>query len=208
MDILSHGLWAAVGAKAANRKRSPCLAGRQALEPMAIGSRSNNKWLNPYWTFFWGMFPDLFAFTIPVLMLIGTILTGHMSLGDWPKPEHGEPPSNQAWQGLTLASTLYQYSHSLVIFVLVMAVIYGVTKYRRVRFPLEMFGWFLHILMDIPTHTYAFFPTPVFWPISQWRFNGYSWAHPWLLAVDYGLLVLFFLILRKKKSSVGHPELQ
>jgi len=184
MDILSHGLWAAAGAKGVNTS-SPL--------------RSRDKELNPYWAFFWGVFPDLFAFTIPFILLLWNIVTGHMALRDWPRPEHGEPPAGGHWPGLQLATTLYQYSHSLIIFVIVILTVWGVVQYRRRQFPLEMFGWLLHILMDIPTHSYRFFPTPVFWPISQWKFDGISWAHPLFMAVNYGLLIVIFLVLRKKK---------
>ncbi len=184
MDILSHGLWAAAGAKAS--KRAPRLGSGN----IRVG-----------WAFFWGMFPDLFAFTIPFTFLFWSILTGETALRDWPRPERGEPPEGNHWAGVQLASTLYQYSHSLVIFTIVVLVVLGIVLWRKKRMPIEMFGWLLHILIDIPTHTYRFFPTPVFWPISEWKFDGFSWANPVFMVVNYGLLVVVFIILRRKKRS-------
>lgn len=177
MDILSHGLWAAAGAQGAN-ETSPL--------------RSRNKKINAYWALFWGMFPDLFAFTIPFVWLLWRVVTGEVHYGDWPRPEQVEPVGHEQWPMFQLASTLYRYSHSLVVFgiVAIAVLLYCYTLKKRI--PFEMLGWPLHIFMDIPTHTYQFYPTPVFWPISEWRYDGVSWAHPEFLAVDYLLLVLVF----------------
>ena len=188
MDIFSHGLWAAAGAKGVN--------GSSRLG-------SSNKQFNPYWAFFWGMFPDLFAFTIPFILLFWSMLAGETALRDWPRPERGEPPASNHWAGVQIASTLYPYSHSLVIFTIVVLIVWGIAHWRKRRMPLEMFGWLLHILIDIPTHTYRFFPTPAFWPISQWKFDGFSWANPVFMVVNYGLLVILFLWLRRKKRIIS-----
>ncbi len=183
MDILSHGLWAAAGAHGSSR----------------LGS--SNKRVHPWWAFFWGMFPDLFAFTVPFIALLWNILTGGMAVGDWPRPEQGEPPTAHQWPGLLLASTLYQYSHSLIIVLIVAVALLLYCYLRKKRFPLEMLGWPLHILLDIPTHTYQFFPTPALWPLSQWKFDGYSWAHPVFMVANYSALIIVFLVLRKRKSA-------
>ena len=64
----------------------------------------------------------------------------------------------------------------------------------------ELGGWLIHILLDIPTHSYRFFPTPVFWPFSGWKFNGLSWATPWFLIVNYAAIIIIYLLLRRKKE--------
>ncbi|MBI5742400.1 MAG: hypothetical protein HZA25_00995 [Candidatus Niyogibacteria bacterium] len=53
--------------------------------------------------------------------------------------------------------------------------------------------------MDVPTHTYLFFPTPLFWPFSHYYFSGISWGTPWFLITNYSLLALTFWLLRKKE---------
>ena len=174
MDILSHGLWSGVAYKAANNK--------------------TDKKLNIKWAMFWGVFPDLFAFTIPVAWLFWNIIIGTMSPADFPRPTGIEPPAVQQtqWQ-FQLASILYKYSHSLLIFASVFGLVYFVCK----RPVWEMGGWLLHILLDIPTHTYRFYPTPILWPISDFKFSGFSWGTPWFLVTDYGLLILCYLYLKR-----------
>ena len=157
MDIFSHGLWAGIGAEIIKRKKKKPLSIRLAM--------------------FWGVFPDLFAFTIPFLLLFWSGTFGYKI-------------SPQVWE---ISHPLYNISHSLVTFAVVMAALYLATR----RIHLEMFGWLLHILMDIPTHSYRFFPTPFLWPISGFKFNGFSWGHPWFIALDYLLLAVVFLIIKK-----------
>jgi len=53
-------------------------------------------------------------------------------------------------------------------------------------------AWGLHVVMDVPTHSYALFPTPVFWPIAQWKFDGWQWMTPDILVPNYVLLFLLY----------------
>ena len=95
--------------------------------------------------------------------------------------------------------------HSLNIFAIISFVIYLTFKYLKARgltarrMPWEMGGWLLHILIDIPTHSYQFYPTPLCWPISGWKFNGFSWGNAYFLAVNYFALGVIYFLLRKKK---------
>lgn len=163
MDIVAHGLWTAVGARAINLNRK--------------------RRINPFLAAWWGVFPDLFAFTVPFVWLLVSGYRFH-------SPD-AEPPPTDSHQALRLASSLYNLSHSAVVFVAVVVILFLLT--RRVR--LEMYGWLLHILIDIPTHSYRFFPTPFLWPISEFKFNGFSWADPRFMVVNYGLLVVVYVVL-------------
>ena len=192
MDIFSHGLWAGAAAKGINLKRK---------KPV-------NVWLMA----FWGAFPDLFAFTIPFVWLFFNLTSGNASLSDIHRPAGAEPENrllfgngntSQAQSSIAyLTSVLYDISHSLVIFLL----IFGLTVIARKMLkkenavPWEMGGWLLHIIMDIPTHSYAFYPTPVFWPIGGWKFQGYPWAHPLFIAMDYSAIAVVYLVLRYLKK--------
>ncbi len=162
---------------------------------------------------FWGVFPDLFAFTIPFAWVIWHVLVGDPV--SFPSPDAIEPaPRDTTWT-FELASRLYNVSHSFVVFVVVVVIVILIRYFwrqRRPKFggpphgenrliPWELGGWLLHILIDIPTHTYRFFPTPVLWPISEWKFNGISWATPTFLIINYSLLAIFYGLLwffRKK----------
>ncbi len=84
---------------------------------------------------------------------------------------------------------LYNATHSLIVLAAVGLIIYVITG--SLWGPL--LAWLVHIIMDIPTHSKEFFPTPIFWPISSWTFPGFSWAQPWFMALNYGALILGFV---------------
>lgn len=71
-----------------------------------------------------------------------------------------------------------------------------------------MGGWLLHILMDIPSHSYDFYPTPFLWPISDFKINGFHWGTPWFMITNYSLIIISYLILyflkkrNKKRASL------
>ncbi len=101
MDILAHALWSALVAKSINLKKKHKLS----LLKTAL----------------WGIFPDLFAFTL--LFIVLTL--GTLSI---------------------ITQVLYKFSHSLIIFSIIMLVLY--VSFGKVIW--EMLGWGLHILIDIP----------------------------------------------------------
>jgi hypothetical protein len=179
MDILAHALWTNILARGAEKR----------------AELRRKKLLNIIWTTFWGVFPDLFAFTIPfVIGIWGWIVgTGFM---------YGRTAIATG-----LAPTLYLYSHSLVIWAIVFIVVWA--YYKRPRW--ELLGWALHILIDIPSHANGFYLTPVLFPISDWKFtHGVSWAHPVFMIVNYSTLLtvwgsyfIYRLVQKKKNESVG-----
>ncbi|MEK7097328.1 MAG: hypothetical protein AAB906_00600 [Patescibacteria group bacterium] len=183
MDIFSHGLWAGIVAKAANES-----------------SDSANKIKKPVrvWRMvFWGVFPDLFAFSLPFVWMFWNIIFGGLKFSDFPRPEAVEPAARDTLPVFQLASYLYNISHSLIIFIAVFAVVWLI--WRRPIW--EMSGWLLHVLIDIPTHSYRFYPTPFLWPLSEWKFNGFSWGTPWFIILNYSAIILVYWILRRKKNK-------
>ena len=178
MDVFSHGLWGTLYAKTANRKL-----------PQAIKLK---------WAFFWGVFPDAFAFG-PVFVwaciswIIGRDTSGIL---------HGPPSGIEPWTPGTgtlsdFAQLLYQFSHSLIIFTVVIALVYFVRR----KIPWTMGPWLLHIFFDIPTHSYEFYATPFLWPISNLKFNGIQWSEGWFMVLNYGALLIVYLVLRRKKNK-------
>lgn len=182
MDIFAHILWANAGARGANKiaENLPAQAGKQKRFHM-----------HPGWTGFWGVFPDFFAFTIPfVIGLYKFAFKGasfgrhHFSVG-----------------GFDLAAYLYQFSHSLVIWFSVFILVW--IMYKRPRY--ELFGWALHILIDIPSHAIGFYPTPFLFPISEYRFPyGVPWSNYWYMVINYSALLLVWgvIFLKKLKKRV------
>ena len=118
-----------------------------------------------------------------------------------------------------IAWEMYQYTHSAVVVTVGVLVTWWLfTLFRGSRFeaqfaeqhrskPLMMafllwVPWYLNILLDIPSHTLQFFPTPVFYPISDFRVDGTRWSTPSVLFTNVGvLLVLWMYVLWKDRSS-------
>jgi hypothetical protein len=109
---------------------------------------------------------------------------------------------SNAWV-VRYASESYNYTHSLIFFLVVLAIVL-IARKGKVYWP--MFGWLLHILIDIPTHR-GFYETPFLFPLSGFRFtHGISWGHPVFMIINYSALILvylgIFLVSRKKKIVV------
>lgn len=151
--------------------------------------RKNRKsfWLS----FLWGIAPDFFSFGF---YFAGVIV----GLYDHPSFASGEHPSPEAIP--QIVHTLYNYTHSLIIFLLVFLIVFLI--FRRPIW--ELLAWGLHILMDIFTHGLGFFPTPFLWPVSNFEFNGHSWATPEIMipnVVLLGLLYFWFFVFRKRRRN-------
>jgi len=188
MDILAHALWAGGISKLFNLKKV------------------TKEKISVKWAAFWGVFPDLFAFTISFVILFYNLIFKHISLSDFPRPDAIEPVNGVSSMFGT-SYMLYNYSHSILIFILVFIIVYFIFK----RPVYSLFGWLFHIVVDIPTHSYAFFPTPFLWPLSSWKFDGISWATPWFMVLNYSLLVIIYIIIfvlaKKAKKSMQAQNL-
>lgn len=157
MDIFAHTLWAAAGARGLNAKFKKRL--------FRVG-----------WTAFFGVFPDLFAFGIPLILSIPNMIKNGVNI--FAHSHHD------------LSPVLYQYSHSIVIWALVFILVWIIFK----RPAFFLFGWALHILIDIPSHAGNFYPTPFLFPISDYKFlHGISWANKWYMIINYSALLVVFL---------------
>lgn len=181
MDIVSHGIWAALTAKSANQK---------------LDKSKNRKFLKARWFIFWGIFPDLLGFTIFFAWLFGGLIFGSLDFSNLPSPETFEPAGSDTSWILRLTSLNYNLGHSFFVFFAIFALL---ALIRR-RLVWEISGWFLHIIIDIPTHSYAFYPTPFLWPVSDWKVNGFSWANPWFMVFNYFLITVVYLLLTKSRK--------
>ncbi len=129
-----------------------------------------------WWAFFWGVFPDLISFG---LYTIGTWV-GLFTHPDWSSAQHPDPSAIPAF-----VHSLYNFSHSLIVFALVFGGAWIFLRHRT--WPLA--AWGLHILVDIPTHASAFFPTPFLFPLSDFRVNGIAWGQPIIFFPNLILLI-------------------
>ncbi len=146
--------------------------------------------INRFVAVLFGVLPDLLSFA-PVFIYGFFARKGFMEL-----------VGSTAWP-VRFASESYNYTHSIVIFGAILLAVYiwrllrknalGNRMYQSaIYYPL--FGWLLHILIDIPTHK-DFYETPFLFPISPYKFgHGISWAHPTFMVINYSALALAYLI--------------
>ena len=157
---------------------------------LAFGRQTRRQ----FWqSFFFGVAPDLFSFGIFfVAALFGFAVFPHFNNGV-------EPPTTAMIPAYV--GQLYNITHSLIIFAIAFIVVWSIHGKPF----LPMSAWGLHILFDIGTHSYAFFPTPFLWPVSHFEVNGISWSEPIILIPDIVLLItlyLWFFVYKKNRSAV------
>ena len=116
-----------------------------------------------------------------------------------------------------IAWEMYQYTHSAVVVTFAVLLTWWLfTRFSGSRFesqfaeqhrskPLKMafllwIPWYMNILLDIPSHTLQFFPTPVFFPLSDFHIDGTRWSTPIVLFTNVGVLVVLWIyVLRKDR---------
>jgi len=156
--------------------------------------RKNKK---SFWqAFTFGVAPDLFSFGI----FTGMTILGLASSPDW----SGGPPLESEIP--VYVHALYNITHSLVIFGSAFLLIW---LFRKKPF-IPMLAWGLHILVDIPTHSTEFFPTPFLWPFfDSVRVSGIPWAHPIIFIPNVVLLILayvWFFVIKPKRQAKLHSQ--
>jgi hypothetical protein len=119
----------------------------------------------------------------------------------------------------------YQFTHSAVVVTVAVLVSWGLfARFQGSRFesqfaeqhrskPLMMafllwVPWYLNILFDIPSHTLQFFPTPVFYPISDFHIDGTRWSTPIVLFTNVGVLALLWIYVLRKDRIMRQEENQ
>lgn len=90
-----------------------------------------------------------------------------------------------------LGVPLYPAAHSVVVFLLVFGVVTAATR----RVVIELLGWLLHILIDVPTHSLDYYATRFLWPVSEYRIDGIAWWTPWFWAATYAALAVVYFVL-------------
>lgn len=146
---------------------------------LTFGRKSKQNFLL---AFLIGIFPDIAAFGPFFIQQIFT-----RSLRTRPDYASGHPDLSLIPQ---YVSQIYNYSHSLIIFVIVFLLVWAIRRKPM----MELGAWGLHILFDIPVHTTSFFPTPFLWPLSNFHVNGLPWGNPWIFFPNWiALIILYFV---------------
>jgi hypothetical protein len=74
--------------------------------------------------------------------------------------------------------------------------------FLRRRWTLVLLGWWLHIVIDIFTHSAKYYAVPVLYPFSYRGFDGVAWTDPRFMAVNYvSLAVVFVWLFRTRKRA-------
>jgi hypothetical protein len=128
------------------------------------------KWQK--WAMLVGIVPDLLSWFIFMLYNIFT------QSFNWQDHDMSKLP-DWIW-------TLYNISHSIFIWLLIFGAAWLI--FRKVQW--IILPAIIHILIDIPTHSRDFLPTPFLWPISGWHFPGISWGEQWFMILNYTCIAL------------------
>jgi hypothetical protein len=177
MDILAHGLWAGAAVVAVSRQRPPA-----------------SLW---GWTVALAVVPDL----VHMLPVSGWALATQTSTEWWQYATASpgqEPPMPHAI--LFWAHHLHCVFHSAIVASLVSAIVW----WRRGALWLPLLGWWSHIVIDVFTHSADFFPSPVWYPLTYWGFDGVAWNRPGFVWVNYLALagVWGWLVWRARKRQL------
>ena len=133
------------------------------------------------WTsFLFGALPDLSSFGVYFLVQL---------FSNFYKLKYGRPSIEEIpiW-----VIELYNISHSLITAFVFIAIVYFVKK--DLSWP--MLAWPVHIIIDLFTHSIEFFPTPIFWPLSNYRFDGIPWSNIYVFTTNIILIFLIFFCRR------------
>ena len=141
-----------------------------------------------WYSFLFGALPDLFSFGIYFIHSI--FFSSSPVMG---RPTRSEIPE---W-----VYSLYDISHSLVIASVIIFIVYKINK----EFAFPMLAWPAHIILDFFTHSIEFFPTPILWPISDFKFDGIPWSNPIIFFTNVLLIFLLFIYRWKKSNSLKKP---
>lgn len=156
--------------------------GLWAAAASITAKRTGGVKLRVGWTVWWAVFPDMAAFGPTIALGIWLKLTGRLDAygGHVPHVNFGFPT--------------YTAVHSLIIFLAV----FGIASLLARRIILEMLGWLLHILIDIPTHSFSYYATRFLWPVSGTRIDGLAWWTPWFWISTYAALAVVYTVLWHK----------
>jgi hypothetical protein len=134
---------------------------------------------------FFGAMPDLISFGALMAFNVfnGTLQMGAPALDTLP-----------AWLYRN-----YAFGHSFVVCLPVIALVF----FWRRRIAFAMLAWPFHIMLDFPFHTKAYFPTQIFWPISDFSIDGIAWSNWYIWWPNVaGLVILFYCRRRQKKKRL------
>ena len=177
MDILAHGLWAGVALGLTQQ--------RWRLTRRTIAA-----------TVGLAVLPDL----VHLLPILAWALFGGGSFAAvraYALALPGNEPVFPPLIGL-LSNHLHCVMHSAVVAGALTLLLWAVMG----SFWIPLLGWWSHIIIDVFTHSSDFYPSPVFYPFTQWGFDGLAWNTPWFMVLNYALLAtaLVYMVYARRRQ--------
>jgi hypothetical protein len=175
MDIVAHTLWAGVAVAVLRRHRP--ISRRTLVATIGMAALPDVAQLLPIVAWWW-----FGEGTLAIVLAYATAVPGH---------EPALPPLVH-W----FSHHLHCIMHSALVAGVVTLLLWALT--RRLWIPL--LGWWLHIVIDVFTHSADYYPTPVLYPITERGFDGVAWNTPWAMALNYTALaaVAVWLFVRRR----------
>lgn len=172
MDLLAHAVWAGIGVAWARRRW--VVSRRTAVGTVALA-----------------VVPDLLQ-GLPLLALVLAGALDGSALLHYATASPGQEPALSPTAAL-LTHHLHCIGHSAVIAGAATLLMWA---WRRALW-IPLLGWWSHIVIDVLTHSAAFYPSPVFYPFTYWGFDGVAWNKPWFLVLNYTAMAAALLWLRR-----------
>lgn len=100
---------------------------------------------------------------------------------------------------------LHCITHSAIVAGFVTLLVWAV---RRTLW-IPLLGWWSHIVIDVFTHSADYYPSPVFYPITERGFDGLAWNTSWFMMLNYavmGVTGLWLWSSRKKGLSADSED--
>lgn len=163
MDIVSHALWA--GAAGALLRRRYGSSRAMVAAAVAMGAAPDLISLAP--VIAWSA-----SQPAPLALLYGYIAAT-------PGTEPALPP---------LVGAMTHHLHCVMHSAVIAATIGLLAWWKRPALLVALAGWWLHIALDIPTHSSDYYAVPFLYPFTYWGVDGIPWTTPWLLAVNYAAI--------------------
>lgn len=187
MDVISHGLWATAVAEVL-RRRGVVTTGQVA------GTAA------------FGLMPDLMALVPVSIWAVGSE-SSIDAIRAYVFARPGSEPVMAPWAHI-LEHHIHCSAHSIIILSLI-----TLLSFWRVRWMLvPLTGWWVHLALDVPTHSSEYYAVTVFYPLTEWSFDGIAWTHPAVLGMNYAALTLVYtwLFLTRKRLTLinarGRPD--
>lgn len=160
MDLLAHALWAWAGGEVLRRRGVLTRGGIQAGVA-------------------WAVAPDL----LQMAPVAGGLLTGSLGVGEFIAYATADPGQEPILSPVIAA--LAHHLHCAMHSVVVVAVVTALVAWGRRAWAWPLFGWWLHIAFDVPTHSADYYAVPVLYPFTYRGFDGVAWNTTGFLLANY-----------------------